>query len=351
MRLEGYIEFADIELANPNRTSAYVRALGGPSVSMPSPGCECDEIPGDFIEPVTDPAPWYEGSIVSEEFLGILATRVVLTPPFARDLREDSSGGARLSPLRRRARVLQVRGLMFASSPAGMRYGERWVEQVLAGSSDGCNDDQLRLLQSCPGEYRNLARVGIIDGPNFADLGTAPGCVMQEVTFQIASGVPFLLADPVTILGQQQLTGTKQACFVAANPGRTGAVLTIEAGSAAIEGVRVHFEPDDGGLSDSTSEYLHDGAGWASPPGSMPYVEFDVALDADTTLVFDSSLETIRVVDLAGNVVGGAEACTFNGGFGWLQALKGAEACVYVRTEGATINGSTSVMLATVDME
>src|SRR3546814_20471379 len=79
-----------------------------------------------------------------------------------------------LSSRRRHTRCALVTGvqtcalpILFATSAAGMSYGEDWLERTLRGENEGCADDDATILKACPGTPQNLTRVGLADGPVF----------------------------------------------------------------------------------------------------------------------------------------------------------------------------------------
>src|SRR5919108_5284931 len=124
MRLESYLEFGGVELSNPNRTYSYVDAFGDPRFSVHLDDCLCEALDtGPFMSPSSDPAPWYDGTQESEEFFG-LVLEPRLAPPAVRPSARRATGGATVGPLVRNPRIFQVGGLMFASTHAGMSYGE-----------------------------------------------------------------------------------------------------------------------------------------------------------------------------------------------------------------------------------
>lgn len=202
MKLEDYVEINSVEIANANRSSDYLSAGLLTGVSVSSAVCECAATDdGPYVSPTDDPAPWYDAAREeSGEFLGLLASEIRLDPVAVRSITPKLSGGATVGRIYLRHRILSVRGIMLASSAQGMAYGERWLADVLAGRIVGCSTDTARVLLACPSgsasaQFRTLRRIGIVDGPTYGPAETQPECYLQEVMFQVASGVPWLFSD------------------------------------------------------------------------------------------------------------------------------------------------------------
>ena len=353
MRLVSYLEFDGVEVANPNRVLTYLESLGDARITTSLDNCECDSLDtGPFATPDSDPAPWYDGTEASAQFLGIMLHDMRLTPPGRRAYSQRVTGGATVGPFTRAGRILQATGLMFAQTAAGMSFGERWLQDVLDGSTDGCADAEMRILATCGESLRTAQRVGLIDPPIFTPAATIPECLIQQVAFQLGAGSPSLVFNETIILAQQQLTGTKTACFTASL--RTAAVVTVIAGSAAISDVDVFFEPDGTGVGDDPGYYdaYATDAYEAPQVGSMNYAEFRIeSLAAGTTLVVDSAARTVEVRDSAGRLLGGYDALSWRGAWRWLESFNGARACVRVRSTDGVVNGATSVRIESVDID
>lgn len=202
MRLEDYLEVSGIEIANANRSNDYLNAGLLNGVALVSAECECAATDsGPYISPDVDPAPWYDSSRPeSAEFLGLLAAGITLDPVAIRSVTPKLAGGSTIGKVYFRHRVVSVHGILLANSAQGMAYGERWLSDILAGRIQGCAPDTLRILLACPSgsgsnQFRTLRQVGIIDGPTPGPAEEMPECYVQEVQFQMAAGVPWLLGD------------------------------------------------------------------------------------------------------------------------------------------------------------
>lgn len=145
----------------------------------------------------------------------MLAYDIRIDPVIRRNVSPRSLHGATVGPLRARHRIVAVRGLLLASSAQGMAYGERWINDVLAGTAAGCSSDSMRLLLACPpatyaaaeAQFRTLRQVGIVDGPTTAPVQELPECYVSDIAFQVAAGVPQLLSDEIACLPETALAG------------------------------------------------------------------------------------------------------------------------------------------------
>lgn len=213
MRLRDYIEFSGIEIANGNRIRDYLNN-GLFSLPIATAECGCDATDnGPYLTPDVDNAPWVDSlRLESEQFLGMMATDVRLDSVITRSVTPKFLGGATIGKMRPRHRIISVTGLMFGQTEQAMSYGERWLTAVLAGVIVGCAPDTLRVLLACPeagfeAPYRTFRRIGVVDGPTFSQVQDYAECHIQQVSFQIAAGVPYLISDPNTCLAETSLVG------------------------------------------------------------------------------------------------------------------------------------------------
>lgn len=215
MKLHDWLEFGGVVISNGNRTKGFF-SFGLFTLPISTADCGCDTIDDDTTYANTLDAPWYEGARPeSAEFLGLMAHDIRLDSIAVRGVVPKVSVGATIGRLRLRHRIVSVRGLMLAQTAQGQAYGESWLRDVLAGAVVGCAPDTLRILLSCPPDgspaapqWRTLRRVGVVDGPNFGPVGEVGECFMQEVQFQIAAGVPWLLGDEILCLAESIVTGS-----------------------------------------------------------------------------------------------------------------------------------------------
>lgn len=206
MSFAAWAEFGGIELANAARTFSYVRASAAMprlTVGSATSTCVCEAVDdGPYASPAADPAPWwYSSQLQSDDFLGLWLREIELGSVLARAVTPRATGGASIGRQRPRHRIIGFSGLMFAATDGGMKYGERWLTDLLAGNLRGCAPDTLRILPYCPhpdevtDTYRTLTRVGIADGPLFGAWADAPRCNVQSFSFQLVAGNPYLRSE------------------------------------------------------------------------------------------------------------------------------------------------------------
>lgn len=174
-------------------------------IAVSSANCGCDVTDdGPYSTPSADGAPWHDTSRPeSDEFLGFMALGITLDPVVIRSVSPKLSNGATIGKAYSRHRIVAFGGYLIANSAQGMSYGERWLNGVLAGQTQGCAPDTLRILLACPSgsgssQFRTLRQVGIVDGPNYGPAEEMPECYIQSIQFQMAAGVPWLLGDEMS---------------------------------------------------------------------------------------------------------------------------------------------------------
>lgn len=160
-------------------------------------------LPRTFIDPVSDPAPWYDEVFPeSADFLGIWIEEITGTDStMSRGIesRLSGSGGGVLGPLRAKERQLGFRAKAFALTQAGMEYGMRWFVNVLSGDQcDTCSPCSAEIRLSETSGYSpetglwSLKNVGLIDGPKWTDIPLEGlGCLFREINWTMASEYPY----------------------------------------------------------------------------------------------------------------------------------------------------------------
>lgn len=342
----------EVCVANPlvvSEGSGYSDAYGdvyeGDPFAVQNLCCYCSVFDfGNYQDPAYDGAPWYDAARPeSNEFFGIIP-EVRLLAPAGRNVTQRSAGRADVGPLVVGARIVQVRGFMYAASPAAMEYGERWLSQVLAGGGPGCAGDVLTLLPACPPDaaedgsayLRDLLNVGIVDGPVFGEASRdVPECLVEEVSFQWAAGEPWLRAR--TTLDEEDLVALPFFCSTmgpAGPGGSTAANVTITAGPSTLDGVVVSAKAN-------------------ACPGSGPVAATWTVdgLPANATLVVDSARETVEVRSAAGVLLGGLKYVSFLGLFRWMKAGPQAELAISVDAQTATGTAGSTAKVEQVLLE
>lgn len=367
MKIESYLLLAGAEVVNSLRTLTYLRrglAGAGFEVTLQSPlvvaegggysdiysdeydyyldsyrtqnlGCYCGTIDtGPYQSPEHDGAPWYDPSRPeSGDFFGMLVD-ISLTSVARRSMTQRAGGGGVFGALNLSPRIIQVDGVMYAASKAGMVYGERWLARVLTGA-DSCGDDVASILPACaPDEVeddttylRELVGVGIIDGPFHAPVTTGVReCVAQTVAFQLAAADPYLRW--ATTLHDASLTAGAHCEFVVPSAVAADAAvrLTISAGADALDGVVIT------GTVDASTVTVVD---------LLPY----------TTLVIDSSQRLVTATDADGVVIGGLDLIEFDGVFPWMVAPPGQTLEVCVDATAASFGAGATLKVEQIDRE
>lgn len=352
MRFADWLYFAGTEVSNSNRVISYLRSVGDPRFHVKQSDCDCEATDdGPYHLPESDPAPWYIPSRPdSAEFLGLLSEIRVL-PSVRRSVTPRNRSGAVVGTLARSQRIVQVSGTLYASSARGMNFGERWLESVLSGTDSGCAPDELELLPACPDDdsqqwFRTLRHVGLVDGPVASQIGQVAECLIQQVSFQLVAGTPYLLSPPETILPATTLVAgqTYISSFVGAEVGDSAAEIRISSGSAEVSGIVVISEPAPG-YSDTYSD--------SYGPSGGSYAEFEIdALPPETVLIVDAVENSVRVEEAdTGRVVAGLEVLSYMGAFRFPVARNGVTQRVGIDATSATMNADTQATVLVYDRE
>lgn len=349
------------EIANGNRALTYARASGNPGLEialagrlLPEPdgpvpenlAAFCAAIEDDartpesvtYVSPSADPAPWYVSSREdSAEFLGVHLTDVRVGSVISRSVTPRFPVGGTLGPLRRAHRVVSFSGTMFASSDRGMRYGERWLNDVLSGADCETGSDAHILLACDPDTERVLPLAGILEpGVIVGSLGErVPDCLLQAVSFQLASPLPWLEHLP-EVVATDALDGETPLTALVTGPEWTGDVAVI------VDIVTA------GGIEDLVISAAFPVAD-ECPTNRPPWAYAAVTLPPNRTLRVDASRQSVTVTETSsGLVVGGMEALDFAGLFRWIEV--GACTTVCVSVGGGTF-ADAEVTISTVARE
>jgi hypothetical protein len=211
------MRYGTVEIANATRTLAYIRtSIPGATVST-NGDCDCEAIDdGPYTDPATDDTDWYEPTWPeSADFLGITLDPMTFLPGWQRPVSQRPNGGATIGTPRLPGRTLAVSGIMWATSLAGMAWGERWLTEALhAGCGDGCCTADICVYPTCPpagacaDDYlRTIRDAALVDGPTFSAV-IDERCVAQGVAFQMTSSFGFLFSEPLLIAQGTLATGS-----------------------------------------------------------------------------------------------------------------------------------------------
>lgn len=384
--LSNFLCFGSNEISDPMRTIEYIRAgLAGPNIyvslshTCATPGdltctaCYCQILDdGDYTTPAADDAPWYDGTSEAGEFLGFLATKITLDPVVSRSLTPrgaGSVGGSILGPETLKHRIVAVEGVLVATTPRGMNYGQRWLYDVTRGS--GCDSDELVVLPACPeavdltqtgsevdydapvdydspinydgldllpaldeSVYRHLLQVGLVDGPNFEQV-VQKGCELLKASFQFAAGIPYLHAPEVTLYDSLISPGQAINLTIPVGEWRYEAAVritirsTAAAGSSSARNIRIKLHPLATG--ETFDQTYHN-----------PCVDLTVStLAAGQTIVIDATDETVELIDpSSGQASNGYTAMSFERLMTWpvvSNCTNGGLSVWYDRSTGPNI--------------
>lgn len=358
MDAESFLCLGGNEVANSMRVMSYLlRGLGGSQFSVPATPanpesvvvgyddiyddiyepaasyashleCSCDELDDEtnYVSPAEDPAPWYDEMMpASGEFLGVMFDAFDLGTGGLRSVAARASGGGTLSRLRVKPRILAVHGHLYAASARGMAYGKRWVNKALAGSMCGdCGGDTAEILPACGDGFRTLYEVGLVDGPVFAAIPGVPGCTMQEVSFQLAAGNPYLHRSHGEMLEPVDLTETYQYATQQIETSEwTGDVsITIEVTAVGIvNGLQIFAVP------------MAPGAPCADNPVTVmearcAYYQVDNLADGDRLIIDATSRRVERWDNTSKTVTSGFANLAFDSPFPWLVVSPCSNVCL-----------------------
>jgi hypothetical protein len=327
-RIPPYLAICGREISNPARVLTYILSYARPGrfynidlSALPSILYRLTGAPQTFTSPAADPAPWYDGSQSSIDFLGVLIDQIQgFGGVTDRSVTRLGTGGASIGSARRTERVLGVRGTIVATSYAGQEYGRQWLKDVFAQSCDPCGicDVDVRLI-AAPDNGSNdslgawtMKQGGVTKGPIFEDLECPD---ILGFTAEVTVGRPELYKDAINCLPTTTLwpgngggacvsfdqwlcgTGGPQNCCTITPPivGEIAVIVTLDGSAGGAQNVRL-------------STYS------SCPP--------DVSADGDTTLlipdlpvgstlVIDSAAETMTYTSPDGEVSDGTPFVEF----------------------------------------
>lgn len=204
----------------------------------------CDEMnDGPYVDPATDLAAWWDPlKPESDSFLGLIPWTVNVVPSIGRDVSEGGMSGSQLGRMIFGGTLVQVSGVLYSATAAGMEYGERWLIAALRGAvcrDEGCDVGALCILPACPegagytsSSYRTLHRAGLIDYTAAQPTADGVGYYMRNVSFQMRSEFAYLFEDPVplqlaTPMRRNVVTGT---AVTGEWPGEAGVRIRVKAG-------------------------------------------------------------------------------------------------------------------------
>ncbi|MFD1855507.1 hypothetical protein [Kitasatospora cinereorecta] len=167
-----------------------------------------DDMP--YVDPVTDPAPWYDSAVPeSANFLGVMGLSVsgFSASTLSRDPIQLVGDGAALGIARRSHRELVYSVLLLALDECGLSYALEWLAAALSGApcEGSCGGDELGVYACCPtgdgtSQLRHLYGVGVMRSPQMTNVRYLDEGIIAEVTFTLAAVVPWIYREPLTTL-------------------------------------------------------------------------------------------------------------------------------------------------------
>lgn len=198
VQLQRYLELDGVEVINGKRIAAYLDSNLAPAWENPPCPPEfsylLSAVPdGDYVDPVSDPAPWIDGhDNAAEHFFGIAVRSFTADlGPFER----VNSSPRRLGRVQMKTRRFTLVGDIIADDCCGTDFGRRWL---LARFGIGCGNactTQQSLVAVCQegyvfGPFRTSYRVGVV---SFEDLSEEAGL---ECCFGMRFRLVFDAEDP-----------------------------------------------------------------------------------------------------------------------------------------------------------
>jgi hypothetical protein len=208
--ISDYADFSCTEIVNSARASVYAQKYCLLTSCDPCPDLTTaiNDVP--YVDPVTDPAPWYDSAVPeSAGFLGVMGLDAAgfSTSTFSRDPVQLVGDGAALGVGRRAHREIVYSVLLLVLDECSLSYALEWLSSALRGSpcEGDCNGDELGVFACCPtgdgtAQLRHLYGVGLLSGPQVTAVRPQPEGIIAEVTFTLAASVPWIYREPLKTL-------------------------------------------------------------------------------------------------------------------------------------------------------
>jgi hypothetical protein len=350
MRLEPWMCFAGVEIANQARTATYLNAIGQPGGTMPI-DCACSAIDTGFVHPLDDPAPWYEPTRPeSLDFFGFYASEATLNSVHGRAVTPTGGLATVLSPLKSGTRTVLVSGLLLARSAEGMAYGQRWLTEVLRGSPcyDGCGGDDLVILPACPESddydvdsyFRTLMNAGVVDGPVYTPVISKENLVMRGA-FSIAAGIPYLHHPATRCVDAETISYGEELSCALTTPQWMGD------GTFIIDITNI----DTSATTDITitGRLSLDGSCPVDAPGTSVPPSFTYTiptLEPEDRIVIDGARRQVLHYDASAKfATNGLRHLAFDGPFRWADVGPCSTLCVTITAEGGNAEVTVDSLL------
>ncbi|BBA98372.1 hypothetical protein RVR_4528 [Actinacidiphila reveromycinica] len=205
-----YADLGCIEIINSARASVYAEKYCLLTSCEPCPGLPEAISDEPYVDPVTDPAPWYDPAVPeSAQFLGVMGLTVAgfSQSTRSRDPVQLVGDGAALGIARRAHREITYTVLLLVLDECALPYALEWLSAALQGApcEGSCVGDELGVFACCPTgdgtrELRHLYGVGLMTGPEITSARYLDEGIIAEVTFTLAASVPWIYREPLQTL-------------------------------------------------------------------------------------------------------------------------------------------------------
>lgn len=197
--LQQYLQVDGVELFDAHRTRAYVDAGFAPAWQTAQSCFNTDlllDSAGDFADPTTDPAPWYDPNDGdSQHFFGVSVRSFGMETPLER----FNSSRRRMGRLQTKVRRFFLEADLLADECCGTDYGKRWLLAVFkAGCGAGCATLPAQVF-TCPEAPRDVYGVGLV---SFEDItpGDMPCCIGARIRVVFDAENPYLYGEAIPVL-------------------------------------------------------------------------------------------------------------------------------------------------------
>lgn len=205
-----YADLGCTEIVNSARASAYAELYCLLTGCEPCPGLPEAIADDPYVDPVSDPAPWYDPAVPeSAFFLGVMGLDAV---GFSQSTRGRTpvqlvGDGAALGVARRSHREITYTVLLLVREECALPYALEWLSAALQGApcEGACLGDELGVFSCCPTgdgtrELRHLFGVGLLEGPEVTATRYLDEGIIAEATFTLVATVPWIYREPLETL-------------------------------------------------------------------------------------------------------------------------------------------------------
>jgi hypothetical protein len=210
--ISDYMDLGCTEIINSARAAVYAGKHCLLEGCEPCPGLAEAINDQPYVDPVADPAPWYDPAVPeSASFLGVMGLSAAgfSQSTLARTAVQLVGDGAALGVARRSHREITYTVLLLVLEECALAYALEWLASALRGApcEGSCGGDELGAFACCPTgdgtrELRHLYGVGLMTGPQITSVRYLPEGIIAEATFTLAAAVPWIYREPLESLTQ-----------------------------------------------------------------------------------------------------------------------------------------------------